>query len=483
MKKSIEKFFQHKWWPLGLAMLIVGFFSFFKLGSNPLYEWDESLHGELALEMLCTGDLLNYYFGGEPEAWFAKPPLAIWAIALSFKALGANVWALRLPSALAMLGLFFYLFRLIKLYRNNYFAFFTVLMLVSINGLICIHVGRSGDTDALLVFFLVAASYHFLKFIDFGSRLSVIWAGCFLGLAFLTKGPASVVLLPGWFLYILFTRQLKSVLLKWQTWAGLTLYLAMAMAWIVAVSETGHEFDDTPYEGKNAVETTFKYDLISRFTEEKKGDMVEEFTFFFNTMDARFTLWCYWIYLLLLVAIFQRKVKEIFKKHGVSNLHVFALFCWLPLCLFLTIASGKQYWYMAPALPFIGINAWELIRYYSNRYAVAKYITAGFFMVTLVIKTNYFNTVLDNEEILANNEQNFEAAPKVIFTFRQPFNYFLFIHFRNPNTQVQADLTQYKPVPGDILALEPGEVDKLESLGITYDLLGENHRKTIVRVK
>ena len=161
MKLSTINFFSHPNASLFSVLSIAAFFCFFNLGQQPLMLWDESLHGEIALQMLQNGDWFNYYFGGEPEPWFAKPPLAIWAIVLSYKIFGINEFALRFPSALAIAISFFFIFKIIQLYKGNRFAFFTSLILISINGLIGPHVGRTGDTDGLLVCFLMAASWFF----------------------------------------------------------------------------------------------------------------------------------------------------------------------------------------------------------------------------------------------------------------------------------------------------------------------------------
>lgn len=482
MKEKIDSFFQHNWLPLALVMAIATFFSFFKLGVTPLHQWDEALHGELALEMLRTGDLLNFYFGGQPDAWFAKPPLAIWSIALSFKVFGANEWALRLPSALFILGAFYYLFKLIRLYRDNYFAFFTVLMLVSINGLICRHVGRTGDTDAPLVMFLIAASYHFLLFVDFYKSRSGIWVGIFLTLAFLAKSAAFAVLLPGWFFYLFYKRQLKTILLKWQTWLALLILLITIAGWVIAIDKYGNQFEDKPYEGTNAVETTIKYDLIERFTENGMDTWLNESTFFITVMDSRFTLWNYWIYLLVLVAIFQKQLRNIYRSDYKTNIHLFSLFSWVPLSIFLTLVAGKHYWYMAPVFPFIAINAWELIRFYSAKYKLALFITAGLFITTISIKFNYFNTPGEYPELLSKNTNAVEKANRVVSSSNTPLHYFLYLHFHNPNSIVKA-LNKYQPEPGDLLVIENSEMQQWEALKTPHTILDANEFKTLILVE
>jgi len=85
-----------------VVVLLVGFVYWFRLGSMPLFEPDEARYGEVAREMLETGDWVttrvNYV------RYLAKPPLAFWLMALSFSALEPSEFAARLPGAVAALA-------------------------------------------------------------------------------------------------------------------------------------------------------------------------------------------------------------------------------------------------------------------------------------------------------------------------------------------------------------------------------------------
>lgn len=84
---------------LGVA-LVVHFFVF--LGVRPLWVPDEGRYGEIAREMVETGDWLTPRLGG--VRFFEKPPLVYWLSAASMMAFGQTEWAARLPVALAGLA-------------------------------------------------------------------------------------------------------------------------------------------------------------------------------------------------------------------------------------------------------------------------------------------------------------------------------------------------------------------------------------------
>src|SRR3954452_11645500 len=83
------------------AALGAYFLFFFGLGRTPLLDPDEPVYGQIAREMVQTGNWLTPHLAGKP--WFDKPPLFYWAEAASMLALGPTELAARLPSAVAAL--------------------------------------------------------------------------------------------------------------------------------------------------------------------------------------------------------------------------------------------------------------------------------------------------------------------------------------------------------------------------------------------
>ena len=73
------------------------------LGNIGLVDETEPLFAEAARQMTVRGDWITPYFNGETR--FDKPPLIYWLMAVAYRTLGVNEWAVRLPSALCAIGL------------------------------------------------------------------------------------------------------------------------------------------------------------------------------------------------------------------------------------------------------------------------------------------------------------------------------------------------------------------------------------------
>src|SRR5262245_29353036 len=90
-------FFERIYAAFAAAILGLALFNFtFRLGSEFVYDWDESLYGTSAWEAVQNGSWIATTFQGELDYYNAKPPLMVWLIAIAFKTLGTNLIALRL---------------------------------------------------------------------------------------------------------------------------------------------------------------------------------------------------------------------------------------------------------------------------------------------------------------------------------------------------------------------------------------------------
>ena len=84
---------------------LVGLFFFHDLGRFPIFQWDEARYVNNSIEVPTLGNWFHFTMDGAIDTWNFKPPLVLWLQALSMQVFGMNEWAVRLPSALAGVGM------------------------------------------------------------------------------------------------------------------------------------------------------------------------------------------------------------------------------------------------------------------------------------------------------------------------------------------------------------------------------------------
>ena len=89
----------------GLWLLLYGSFTLFR---PPLLDDADSVHAEVAREMVVRHDWITLYANG--IRYLEKAPLMYWSMAASFTVFGPKDWAARLPLAIYALALFLTIF-------------------------------------------------------------------------------------------------------------------------------------------------------------------------------------------------------------------------------------------------------------------------------------------------------------------------------------------------------------------------------------
>jgi 4-amino-4-deoxy-L-arabinose transferase len=158
------------------------------LGSRPLSSPDEVRYGEIAREMLASGDWVSPHFNG--VRYFEKPAPAHWLNAISLGALGENTFALRLPVALATGLTALIVFLLARRFVGRSAA--ALATAIFLTTFLVAGVGTFALLDAFLALFLtaaLAAYYVALRETGPGTRRAWLCAcGAACGAAFLVKG-------------------------------------------------------------------------------------------------------------------------------------------------------------------------------------------------------------------------------------------------------------------------------------------------------
>src|SRR3954464_9277253 len=119
-----------------------------------------------------------------------KPPLSIWLMGLSGRALGFSSFSMLLPKAICAVAAVGLLHATVKRLAGPGPALLAAGALAI--SPVSIAIGRVNNPDALLVFLLVLSAYLVVRAVQSGRTGTLVWAGAVVGLAFMTK------MLQGW---------------------------------------------------------------------------------------------------------------------------------------------------------------------------------------------------------------------------------------------------------------------------------------------
>jgi 4-amino-4-deoxy-L-arabinose transferase-like glycosyltransferase len=210
-----------------------------------LYLWNLPINGYgnafyAAAAQSGAKDWTAWFFGSlDPNNFITvdKPPAALWVTGLSVRLFGMNSWAVLVPQALMGVGavalLYFTVRRTVTNPARGAIAGLiagSVLALTPAATLMF----RYNNPDALLVLLMVAAAYFLMRAVATASWRWLALVGVALGLAFLTKMLAGLMVLPAFCLaYLLFAptnwwRRILHLL-------GAVVALVISAGWWVAI--------------------------------------------------------------------------------------------------------------------------------------------------------------------------------------------------------------------------------------------------------
>ncbi|MFN0200647.1 MAG: ArnT family glycosyltransferase [Bacteroidia bacterium] len=457
-----------------LFALLTGFMSFWQLGLAPVYAWDEARHGVNAFEMLQIGDYWNLHWNHQPDTWNAKPPLMIWAIALSYKIFGFNEWGLRFPAGLATFAYFLVSFQLVKLYEKPAFAFLVGVILMSCRAILGYHAGRTADCDAFLFCFLTFSAYFFFRSVDFADKKGLLWAAIFWGLAFYSKGFAAVLMLPGMFLYLLLSEKRKDIWREKNTYFVVFIAIFIVASYFIGTSLWGIAAENEKYVGGNNVERMILYDVFDRFFNPQMTDVDKPIgrNYLFMVLDVRLNLWNYVLYLSLLWGLYSLyQQRTTWKRYLFSSSHKIAV---LALCLsagFLMLllpAANKAEWYLSPIFLFLVMVIVKGALAFSARSKAMNIVLLGLLLFTFGRNVYLLHVV---EEKALQKRRFFQENAKLIqaqdffFAFDSKYqDAILYLTWLNPHTRINPTPMPNKTHFWAFFTLEKGKLHEIDSV-------------------
>ena len=200
MKRIFQSLESDEWYnkPLYVIIPIAVILFFRKLGSAPLYMWDESLYANIASLTVRNGYWIIPHWNTpntlEPVPFLEKPPLTFWFQAISIRFFGNSEFAIRLPSAVAAIACTVVVYKLAELIYNRQTAIAAALVFLVITPIsVGKHSGRTGDTDMLFILF---GTTFLLFLLLVGKKDRALHAAAIFGaLAVLAKGANAGIFL------------------------------------------------------------------------------------------------------------------------------------------------------------------------------------------------------------------------------------------------------------------------------------------------
>jgi 4-amino-4-deoxy-L-arabinose transferase-like glycosyltransferase len=313
------------------------------LGARDLWNPDEPRYGEVAREMVATGQYLVPHFNG--RLYTQKPPLMFWSMAASGYLLGElDETAVRLPSALAALGSVLLVYALgLRLFDRR------AAWLAAIAFATCSKVlwqARTGQIDMLLTFLVLCAVFWWMKGrLESRPAYSLLFF-VFAAFATLAKGP--VGLLPPLlsilaFLALTLDRAgLRNLLLG----RGLVLWWGVLVLWLApALLLGGDEYSREILLRQN----------VTRYV--NPWGHHQPPWYFLQVLPIDFLPWS----LFLPASILSSRTLDLERRR-----HFMFLICWVSVTvLFFSVSPGKRSVYIFtcyPALALIigaGLAAWS----------------------------------------------------------------------------------------------------------------------------
>jgi 4-amino-4-deoxy-L-arabinose transferase-like glycosyltransferase len=214
----------------GLWLLLYGSFTLFR---PPLLDDADSVHAEVAREMVARHDWITLHANG--IRYLEKAPLMYWGMAASFTVFGAQDWAARLPLALAALALFLVVYQFgARLFNSGMAGLYAALILLTSFGIFIYT--RILIPDVMVCLWLSLALMLFWISLQHPQpSRATAWgfaAACALNL--LSKGLIGIVFPLGIVAVFLLLNRNIGHLRRWHPFSSLLVFLVIAAPWHIA---------------------------------------------------------------------------------------------------------------------------------------------------------------------------------------------------------------------------------------------------------
>lgn len=324
----------HDFIKISLLLLLALVLFTVNLGGYDLWPADEPRYGQVAWEMISTGEYILPHVNGQP--YTEKPPLFFWLVAaLSYPVGDVTPWTTRLPSVAAGIITLTFTFLMARRLFDSRTALWTCLILITMQRFWWN--SRFGQIDMTLTACLTVGLYAFLRFQEKRELrwLPLFYLAATLGLY--AKGPG-VGVFPTLFILAWSWRQPD----RRFHWMHMVLGMGTAVVLYALWAVPAHWM--TAQETQAAAADT----LTSNMFRQTVGRFLLGVShanwpwYYLETLPADWLPWTFFLPWTLLWTW----------RHRRENDSVKFLLCWVvPVFIFFTIAIGKRAVYLLPLFP------------------------------------------------------------------------------------------------------------------------------------
>lgn len=314
-----------------LVLALAAVLLFVGLGSNSLQNEDEARYALVAQEMLARGDWIEPTVQGAP--WWNKAPLRVWANAALGAVFDFGPWTVRLPSAVAALGVVAFLLWLGRLWGDAAVGRWTALIVVTSTWFLYNHGARTGEMESFLLFFWIATLTFATKARD--DERWALAAAAALGMVGMAKHATYMVPVAG-LLMLFWWRSGILFRLRARTWiAGALIVAVIVVPWHLVMALRHADFLAT-YFG----------DQVAGRVDRHAADGASPLFALRVLKDALFP-WVLWIPVLIFV-----RPRAVEGTRGID----LVLAVWAAGMVAATAASRLDLpWYVLPAVPALAL--------------------------------------------------------------------------------------------------------------------------------
>jgi len=351
-----------------VSMLVVVLTLFTALDTNPVHRTQEVRVAETAAGMVQRGDYLVPYFNGSYR--FQKPPLAYWMTALSYKITGViNEISVRLFGVLFSLGSLVVIYFWGRQQLSSYYGCCVAAVLVS--SFIPIKLFRSGETDSLLLFFIIVAAFFAYRLVYHkqpGRWTATAFYGV-MGLGMLAKGPPAFIFPMGLLIIGSIHQRQWNALKSAFSVSGITLFLLLSFSWYAYL------YIDHPEE----IQATLFREVNDTYV---TGDHKNPVYYYLSRFFGYYAPWS----LLFLPAIYWVWTN----RGGLPNLISYALYWFILVFVVLSLNVNKQAHYSLLLAPPFALLVGYYLAYAEGRHRRFIHIFCGLFIAAVLIFAAFF---------------------------------------------------------------------------------------------